>query len=252
MASPPRQAVLLAAGSGERLRPETGDRPKALVEVGGRPLLAHALSALEACGVERAVVVAGHGRERIGDFLAAWQGAIAVEERPSPRFATTNNVVSLACAADLLIEGVWIVETDVVAELSAWRRLAASAGGDASWLAAPFGAGHDGALLVADAAGRLRDWRLRPRAGEPSPTGAFKSMGILVTSPAFGARLAARLAIAAAQGRDHIYYDQVVVERLEADEIRVVDAGASRWMEIDTLEDLAAARRLFERVDRLP
>lgn len=243
--------MLLAAGSGERLRPETASRPKALVEVGGRPLLAHALAALEACGVERAVVVTGHGREGILEFLAEWPGAISVEERPSPRFATTNNVVSLACAADLLLEGAWIVETDVVAELSAWRLLAASAGGDARWLAAPFGAGHDGALLVADAGGRLRDWRLRSKGSEPMPGGAFKSMGILVISPAFGARLVARLAIAAAQGRDRIYFDEVVVERLESDDIRVVDAGASRWMEIDTLEDLAEARRLFDRTGRL-
>jgi N-acetyl-alpha-D-muramate 1-phosphate uridylyltransferase len=48
--------MVLAAGLGTRMRPLTLDRPKALVEVDGRPLVDHVLDRLAAAGVRRAVV----------------------------------------------------------------------------------------------------------------------------------------------------------------------------------------------------
>jgi 2-C-methyl-D-erythritol 4-phosphate cytidylyltransferase len=53
-------AVVVAAGRGERLG---GDRPKALVVVAGRSLVAHAVGALEAAGIPHLVVVHSPGEE---------------------------------------------------------------------------------------------------------------------------------------------------------------------------------------------
>jgi MurNAc alpha-1-phosphate uridylyltransferase len=52
----PKTAMVLAAGLGTRMRPLTNDRPKALVEVGGKALMDHMLDRLAAVGVETAVV----------------------------------------------------------------------------------------------------------------------------------------------------------------------------------------------------
>lgn len=61
----PRQAVILAAGRGERLRPLTDHTPKPMIEVGGRPLLDHHLAALAAAGIRRCVINVAHLGEQI-------------------------------------------------------------------------------------------------------------------------------------------------------------------------------------------
>ena len=51
------KALVLAAGYATRLYPLTLERPKALLEVGGRPMLDHVLERLEAMGVDETIVV---------------------------------------------------------------------------------------------------------------------------------------------------------------------------------------------------
>jgi MurNAc alpha-1-phosphate uridylyltransferase len=57
--------MLLAAGRGERLRPLTDAVPKALVEVGGKPLIAWHLERLARAGFRDAVINVSHLGERI-------------------------------------------------------------------------------------------------------------------------------------------------------------------------------------------
>lgn len=71
MSGAPKTAMVLAAGLGTRMRPLTDDRPKALVEVGGRALIDHVLHRLGESGVERAVVNVHWFAERLESHLAA-------------------------------------------------------------------------------------------------------------------------------------------------------------------------------------
>ena len=59
------KAMLLAAGRGERLRPLTDALPKALVEAGGKPLIAWHLERLASAGLREAVINVSHLGERI-------------------------------------------------------------------------------------------------------------------------------------------------------------------------------------------
>lgn len=64
-----KQAMVLAAGLGTRMRPITNDMPKPLVRVAGRTLLDHCLDALDAAGVEKAVVNVHYLPEQIEAHL---------------------------------------------------------------------------------------------------------------------------------------------------------------------------------------
>ena len=79
------EAVILAGGKAERLGEAAGGRPKALVELGGRPLVAYQVEQLARGGVERVLVSCAAGQE--GSFEAALGGmgpeVVAVPE-PEP------------------------------------------------------------------------------------------------------------------------------------------------------------------------
>jgi mannose-1-phosphate guanylyltransferase len=63
------KAMILAAGLGTRLRPLTDDRPKALVEVGGRTLLEITLSRLLGFGVRDVIVNVHHFADMVAAYL---------------------------------------------------------------------------------------------------------------------------------------------------------------------------------------
>ena len=64
-----KQAMIFAAGLGTRLKPLTDTMPKALVRVGGQPLLWHVIMKLKAAGYERIVVNVHHFAQQIIDYL---------------------------------------------------------------------------------------------------------------------------------------------------------------------------------------
>src|SRR5574344_2086015 len=63
------QAMIFAAGLGTRLKPLTDTMPKALVSIGGQPLLWHVIMKLRMAGYERMVVNVHHFAEQIVDYL---------------------------------------------------------------------------------------------------------------------------------------------------------------------------------------
>ena len=65
------KAMVLAAGLGTRLRPLTNDRPKALVEVGGRSLLEITLTRLRYFGIRDVIINVHHFAEMVVDYLKA-------------------------------------------------------------------------------------------------------------------------------------------------------------------------------------
>ncbi len=65
------QAMIFAAGMGTRLKPLTDRLPKALVQVGGEPLLEHVILRLKAAGVSRIVINVHHFSSQIISYLSS-------------------------------------------------------------------------------------------------------------------------------------------------------------------------------------
>lgn len=69
--SAPKTAIVLAAGLGTRMRPLTDSRPKALIEVMGRPLIDHVLDRLAAADVTAVIVNLHHFADQLEAHLAS-------------------------------------------------------------------------------------------------------------------------------------------------------------------------------------
>ncbi|MEX2106704.1 MAG: sugar phosphate nucleotidyltransferase [Solirubrobacterales bacterium] len=73
--------VILCGGRGTRLRERTESVPKALVEIGGRPILWHVVQIYAAHGFDRFILATGYLGESVAEFAAAqrWPDGVEVE-----------------------------------------------------------------------------------------------------------------------------------------------------------------------------
>lgn len=186
----PKTAMILAAGLGTRMRPLTDDRPKALVEVGGRALIDHVLDRLAEAGVARAVVNVHWFADRLEAHLAARRGGpeIVISDERAELLETGGG---LKKAHPLLgedpvfvanIDSVWIDRGDAPGQsLADLIRLWNPETMDAALLLAQregsIGFEGDGDVFLA------QDGRLTFR-GE-APSAPFAYMGVHITRPGY-------------------------------------------------------------------
>lgn len=66
-----KQAVILAAGEGQRLRPFTVNRPKVMLSIADKPILQYVIEALAQNGIRDIVLVVGYRKEQVLDYMGS-------------------------------------------------------------------------------------------------------------------------------------------------------------------------------------
>ncbi|NJD38923.1 MAG: phosphocholine cytidylyltransferase family protein [Geobacter sp.] len=119
------KAIILNAGKGGRLGALTDDRPKCLVEVGGRPILDFQLDALRQAGVQDLVMVVGYRDAMIREYLLRYP-EFSVVWIDNPDYATTNTAYSLWLARHAMAGDFLYLNGDVLFPPELIRRLLAT------------------------------------------------------------------------------------------------------------------------------
>lgn len=114
------KAIILAAGSGQRLLPYTETVPKCLVEIAGRSLLQHQVDVMRSVGVEDITVITGYRADQIQ--------IDGINKLHNPAYATTNMVSTLFGARELISSGedVIVAYADIVYQKDVFERLVKS------------------------------------------------------------------------------------------------------------------------------
>ena len=116
-------ALILAAGNGSRIAARSGEGPKPLVCLNGKPLLEHVMSSAREAGIERFVVVVGYR----GQAIKEWY-----ENHPLPGVQVTwienpdfrkDNGISVLCAKKVIHENFLLLMADHIFEAETARSL---------------------------------------------------------------------------------------------------------------------------------
>jgi choline kinase len=254
------KAIIVAAGRGRRLGPETDDIPKCMVRVGGRPILHRQLAALAAAGADDFVIVRGYR----GDCIAAPGWPVRFVENPA--WAENNILASLLYAEREMEGGFLFSYSDIVFAPEHAQRVVAAAGAaalviDRRWRDAYVGrqlhpVSEAELARVEETPAGARVTRVGKRlvepeaaAGEFTGLARFSAEGARALTAVWHQALAARgldAPFGAAPSLRQAYLSDAL-NALGAGGAAVVPVMVDgRWREIDTEEDLARAHAVVD------
>lgn len=232
------KAIILAAGRGSRMKKMTDSQPKCLIKLRGKPLLDWQLAALREAGIGDIAIVTGYKRELLAD-----RGLV---EFYNARWATTNMVSSLECAAQWLEAGPCVVSySDLFYESTAvqslmrtkaslavtydphWRELWEKRFGDPLL---------DAETFRLDTNGTLVEIGNKPKS-IAEVQGQY--MGLLRFTPESWAEVSRIRETLLATERDRMHMTGTLQMVIEADRVPVVAIPyQGEWGEVDSSEDL--------------
>jgi 2-aminoethylphosphonate-pyruvate transaminase len=106
-----RQAIIMAAGMGLRLKDRTADMPKGFLEIGGVPIVEWSVKKLTAAGVEEIIIGTGHCAEWYGRLAERYPCVTLVH---NGAYASTGSMGTLALCAGKAAGPVLILESDLI------------------------------------------------------------------------------------------------------------------------------------------
>jgi choline kinase len=236
--------LVLAAGAGTRLGPETAELPKTLLGVDGdRTILDVALGNFRHVGLEHAIVVTGYAHDRLAERVPALERrhGLRIELVYNPRALEWNNAYSLWCARDVLAEGVLLVNGDTVHPASVEETLLEARGPElliAVDDSKPLG--EEEMKVHVSAEGSLD--RIHKALDPATAHGEY--IGVSLIEPAAAAALAD--ALEATWRRDpSLYYEDGFQEFADrGGRVGIAPIGSVDWVEVDDRRDLERAREV--------
>ncbi len=226
------RALILGAGRGTRLGMVGEEVPKALLEVGGKPLIQHLLDTLGDAGVGPVHIVVGYEAGKIREAVG-----VQAEYIHNPRWACTNSLYSFWLARNAIRGDVLVFNSDVLFAPEILDRLLDTPG-DAIAIDSSSGSGREH-MKVSVEGGRVVKMSKTLPAGEVSG----ENLGILKLTSGTARVLFDRADEMIASGRVMEWLGAAVAAAAPGLDLRAVDVAGAPWVEIDFAVDLVRARK---------
>jgi len=234
-------ALLLAAGTGSRLFPLTKSLPKCLTLVNDKSILERLVNNLKKQGFKRLVIVTGYKDECIMDFLGSNSGDLNIEYIHSPLYRTTNNIYSLWIARNIINEPFVLLESDLVLNTSLLNEMVfpnkMAVAKMQPWL--------DGTTVSLNKHNQVT--KLHKETTDTYTDIRYKTVNIYSFSLSSWRAIVKKLNQYISMGSVSCYYETVFAEMIADKSLTFesVSFDHKPWYEIDTINDLAEAEKLF-------
>jgi histidinol-phosphate/aromatic aminotransferase/cobyric acid decarboxylase-like protein/choline kinase len=250
------QAIILAAGMGNRLGKHTKHNTKCMVSINGRTLIERSLDALSAAGITKCVIVVGYQKQNLMDFVGNRYKDIAIEYVSNDVYNKTNNIYSLYLAKDhLLRDDTLLLESDLLFDESLISDMLKT---DCPALAAvaPYESWMDGTVVQLAENNVISAFIPKKFFNYGDKKSYYKTVNIYKFSREFLQNVYVPFlgAYSEAMGNNE-YYEQVlrVIAALDKHEIKAFILTNQKWYEIDDVQDKNIAETIFSNTsaDRL-
>ncbi len=234
-------ALLLAAGTGSRLFPLTKNSPKCLTLVNDKSILERLVNNLKKQEFKRLVIVTGYKNECIIDFLGNNSEDLSIEYIYSPLYRTTNNIYSLWIARNIINEPFVLFESDLVLNTSLLDEMVfpdkIAVAKMQPWL--------DGATVSLNKQNQVT--KFHKGTTNTYTDIRFKTVNIYSFSLSSWRAIIKKLNQYISEGIVSCYYETVFAEMVADKSLSFASVSFDNkpWYEIDTINDLAEAEKLF-------
>lgn len=236
--------LLLAAGMGTRLKDMTTALPKSLLKIKDQPILKHILTAFEQTPmIDKVTVVTGFERGLITDFLGSYQGRLKIDEVWNKDFKK-GNFYSVEAGLSRMNAPFFITNADHIFPSGLLRKVFAHPQGVS-------GVCDFDRPLTPDCMKVLVDERTGTRKiskiHKKLDTFNAGYIGMTVVAQDGMKDYMKTFDIIRSKGEENAYAEQVLQEMaMTNNPPNIIDASGFGWLEVDTAEDLDAARAAFD------
>jgi histidinol-phosphate/aromatic aminotransferase/cobyric acid decarboxylase-like protein/choline kinase len=253
------QAVILAAGMGNRLGKYTSNNTKCMVSINGLTLIERALDALEFAGLKKCIMVVGYKKDNLMAFLGNKYKNVEIQYVSNDIYNKTNNIYSLYLAKEyLLSDDTLLLESDLIFEkelivgmIADPEPTTAAVAKYESWM--------DGTVVQLAENNCIASFIPKKIFNYDEKETYYKTVNIYKFSKAFlrNTYVPFLEAYSHAMGNSE-YYEQVlrVIATLDKQELKAFVLTGQKWYEIDDVQDKNIAEIIFssspgERLDRM-
>lgn len=241
-------AIILAAGRGSRLKELSLEQPKPMTEVNNISIIKNLIRQLVKNKIRRIVVVVGYLAAKLkSHILEEFKDASEFIFIENEIFDKTNNIYSLYLAEEYMHEGFYLFEADVFCENKIVDQFLAKTEHNII-LIDKYTPAMNGTVVRFDNKNRVKKMYLNKDQGDNFDfSDAYKTLNFYKINKNFVENfLVDKLNQHIAGENVHSYYEQIIKDAVdEGHDFYGLVTASNKWWEIDTIEDLEKAEKMF-------
>ena len=243
------QAIMLAAGKGQRLGKYTKNNTKCMLEINGVSLLERTIEALIEADVHRLILVVGYKMDNLKNFVKErnLDKKIEIIYVDNYDYNTTNNIYSLYMAKDYFQDDTILLESDLIYDINIIKKLKESPYKNAA-VVAKYQEWMDGTVVTIDEDDNIIEFIEKNDFDYNDVHKYYKTVNIYKFSKEYlmNYYLPFLDAYIKAYGKND-YYELVlkVISSIPKSGLKGFKITNEKWYEIDDCQDLDIATLLF-------